>query len=121
MPTAGRSSSVLALGLCPGSADAQPTLEMLLCSHPAILETRGGRVAGTALPLSLGGRKGLGGGSPPEMATGHFTPRPAAIAHSGTSHSSLPLPWAGYLTSAMPLAATFFSHLYRMGVGLDHH
>lgn len=42
MPTAGRSSSVLALGLCPGSADAQLTLEMLLCSHPAILETRGG-------------------------------------------------------------------------------
>lgn len=102
---------MLALGLCPGTTDAQPTLEMLLCSHPAILETQGGHVAGSALPLSLGGRKGLGGGRQPEMATGHFTPRPVAVARSGTSYSSLPLLWADYLTSAMHLWATFFSHL----------
>lgn len=61
-------------GLCPGSTDAQLTPEMLLPSHPGALETWGGHVAGTALPLSLDGRKGLDGGRQPEMAGGHSPP-----------------------------------------------
>lgn len=73
-------------GLHPGSIGAQLTQEMLLHSHPAILETLGGRVAGTDLPLGLDGGDGLGGGRQPEVAAEHSTRKPASITHSGTPH-----------------------------------
>lgn len=110
-------------GLGPGSTDAQLTPEMLLHSYPGALETWGGHVAGTALPLSLDGRKGLDGGRQPEMAAGHSTPRPPSITHSRTSHLSLAMPQECCVTLPVPLilCGQLFFPTCKLGVGLGHH
>lgn len=78
------------------------TPEMLLQSHPAVLETQGGHVAGTTLPLSLEGRESLSDGRQPEPS-GRAFPRPHLSLAPRNSHSSLAKPWPCCVTLAMSL------------------